>query len=41
MIAITTKRGKSGPNNKVTFTTRNEMGTGEQEHVVPIAQYNH
>ena len=41
VIAITTKRGKSGPNNKVTFTTRNEMGTGTQEHFVPIAQYNH
>jgi len=41
VIAITTKRGKSGPNNKVTFTTRNEMGSGTQEHFVPLAQYNH
>ena len=41
VIAITTKRGKSGPNNKVTFTTRNEMGTGSPERFVPVAQYSH
>ena len=36
VIAVTTKRGKDAPEGKVTFLTRNEFGTSEVEHYVPL-----
>ena len=36
VVNITTKRGKDSPEGKVSFLTRNEFGTSEVEHYVPL-----
>ncbi|MBA3341622.1 MAG: SusC/RagA family TonB-linked outer membrane protein [Gemmatimonadaceae bacterium] len=38
VINITTKRGKDSPEGTVTFLTRNEIGTAEVEHLVPLLE---
>ncbi len=38
VLSITTKRGKGGPENKVTFLTRNEFGASSVEHYVPLLE---
>jgi len=38
VIAVTTKRGKDSPEGKVSFLTRNEMGTSTVENYVPLLQ---
>jgi TonB-linked SusC/RagA family outer membrane protein len=40
VIAITTKRGRNQPDNKLSFLTRNEFGTSEVEHWVPLTQHH-
>jgi TonB-linked SusC/RagA family outer membrane protein len=40
VISVTTKRGKDSPEGKVTFLTRNEIGTSSVEHYVPLLQHN-
>jgi TonB-linked SusC/RagA family outer membrane protein len=40
VIAVTTKRGKDSPEGKVTFLTRNEFGTSEVEHYVPLLTHH-
>lgn len=40
VIAITTKRGKSLPEDKVTFTTRNEYGYSQLAHGIPLNKHN-
>jgi len=39
-VNITTKRGKDSPEGKVSFLTRNEVGTSSVEHWVPLNQHN-
>ncbi|MEK6612627.1 MAG: SusC/RagA family TonB-linked outer membrane protein [Gemmatimonadota bacterium] len=41
VIAITTKRGKGNANNKVSFTTRTEIGSGSQERFVPLNKHHY
>ncbi len=40
VVNITTKRGKDSPEGKVSFLTRNEVGTSSVEHWVPLNQHN-
>lgn len=40
VIAITTKRGRNQPDNKLSFLTRNEFGSSEVENWVPLAQHH-
>jgi TonB-linked SusC/RagA family outer membrane protein len=40
VISVTTKRGKDSPEGKVSFLTRNEVGTSSVEHYVPLLQTN-
>jgi TonB-linked SusC/RagA family outer membrane protein len=40
VLAITTKRGKGNANNKVSFSTRTEMGSGSVERFVPLNKHN-
>lgn len=38
VIAITTKRGRNQPDNKLSFLTRNEFGVSEVENWVPLTE---
>lgn len=40
VIAITTKRGRNQPDNKLSFLTRNEFGTSEVENWVPLTEHH-
>ena len=40
VIAVTTKRGASSPEGKVTFLTRNEFGTSSIENYVPVLEHH-
>ncbi|MBA3656187.1 MAG: SusC/RagA family TonB-linked outer membrane protein [Gemmatimonadaceae bacterium] len=40
VISITTKRGRNQADNKLSFLTRNEFGTSEVEHYVPLNQHH-
>jgi TonB-linked SusC/RagA family outer membrane protein len=40
VIAITTKRGRNQPDNKLSFLTRNEFGSSEVEHWVPLTEHH-
>jgi TonB-linked SusC/RagA family outer membrane protein len=40
VIAITTKRGKSLPEDKLTFTTRNEFGFSHLAHGIPLNKHH-
>ena len=40
VIAITTKRGRSLPEDKLTFTTRNEIGTSSLARDIPLNQHH-
>ncbi|MEK7240006.1 MAG: SusC/RagA family TonB-linked outer membrane protein [Gemmatimonadota bacterium] len=41
VISIITKRGKGNANNKVSFTTRTEIGSGSQERWVPLNKHHY
>jgi TonB-linked SusC/RagA family outer membrane protein len=40
VVNITTKRGKDAPEGRVSFLTRNEIGSSSIEHYVPLNQHN-
>ena len=40
VVNITTKRGKDSPEGKVSFLTRNEIGTSSVEHWVPLNKHH-
>jgi TonB-linked SusC/RagA family outer membrane protein len=40
VVSVTTKRGKDSPEGKVSFLTRNEIGTSSVEHYVPLLEHH-